>query len=349
MSRRPNPANLLSLDYSAESLAFRRYEFPIIDCHTHINGDQAIRIYGQAARAFGIELTYSMTHFSNIDKAREILQGRIRFITMLQFTEEERYYRDARGYIAYVEKFYEKGSRIIKFWSAPRGVDYADSAGMPDLLSLNSPVRKEVIKHTASMGMIFMVHVADPDTWFSTRYTDQTRYGSKIDQYVALEQLLSDYRSTKVIAAHMAGWPEDLEFLSVLMERHDNLYLDTSATKWMVREISKHSREEIVAFMERWKGRILFGSDIVSKEEHCKEAEEAFDLYASRYWALRKLLETDYDGPSPISDPDLALVDPKNYAEDSSPALKGKNLPDHILKSLYYDAPRSLLEEVHKA
>ena len=36
-----------------------------------------------------------------------------------------------------------------------------------------------------------------------------------------------------------------------LLEAHPNLHLDTSATKWMVRELGRHSRDEIVSFLEK--------------------------------------------------------------------------------------------------
>ena len=98
----------------------------------------------------------------------------------------------------------------------------------------------------------------------------------------------------------LAAWPEDLEFLSNLLDTHTNLSLDTSATKWMVRELSKHSREDLIAFLTRYSGRILFGSDIVTTDQHLGDEDgprgmghlasaesEAFALYASRYWALR--------------------------------------------------------------
>jgi hypothetical protein len=40
----------------------------------------------------------------------------------------------------------------------------------------------------------------------------------------------------------------------------------------MVRELSKHSRDELIAFLRRFKGRVLFGSDIVTAEEHITTA-----------------------------------------------------------------------------
>ena len=74
---------------------------------------------------------------------------------------------------------------------------------------------------------------------------------------------------------------------------------------------------------------------------------EAFDLYASRHWALRTLWETTYEGESPIADPDLAMVEPERYTPMSAPQLRGKSLPPNLLHSLYHDAAQNLLEAWH--
>ena len=71
--------------------------------------------------------------------------------------------------------------------------------------------------------------------------------------------------------------------------------------------------------------------------------EDAYDLYASRYWALRTLLETDHVGASPIADPDLHLVDPDNHTPLDAPLLRGCSLPDDVLKALYFDTAKDLL------
>src|SRR5262249_3475423 len=142
------------------------------------------------------------------------------------------------------------------------------------------------------LGMIFMTHVADPDTWFATKYADASFYGAKRDHYKPLEELLDRF-TQPWIAAHMGGSPEDLEFLSGLLERHRNLYIDTTAAKWIIREVSKHSRKDVAEFLTRFQGRVMFGSDIVTMDEHLAPSEkkmemaakadnkeQAFDLYA---------------------------------------------------------------------
>jgi hypothetical protein len=162
------------------------------------------------------------------------------------------------------------------------------------------------------------------------------------------------------IAAHMGGWPEDLAFLDGLLSRHENLYIDTSATKWVVRELSRHPVSATRAFFQKWgqQGRVLFGSDLVVMEDQLSPAktgvspmsdladspESAFELYASRYFTLRTMFETSYDGESPIADPDLMMVEPAKYNAMSGPRLRGMGLDRELLSMLYAGAAERLVE-----
>ncbi|MCP3905917.1 MAG: amidohydrolase family protein [Planctomycetes bacterium] len=359
MSTRTNSSNRLGIDYGRAATELAEPPVRIIDVHAHLGGEEAIAIYRDVARLFGVSLTYSMTPLEEVTMIRDALEGRVRFTAVPNYwAEENRAYHMGDGYVERIERYHELGSRMVKFWAAPRGRDYADefADGDPDFMRLDAPHRIRAMEAARDLGMVFMTHVADPDTWFRTRYTDVARYGTKREQYEPLEALLERF-DQPWIAAHMGGWPEDLEFLTGLLQRHENLYLDTSATKWMVRELSRHSRAELLEFLTRFSGRVLFGSDIVTADEHLRTTstdnemdakaasrDEAFDLYAGRYWAMRTLLETEHDGVSPIADPDLAMVDPDRYAEDDAPALVGKALPAQILRSVYHDAAHDLLE-----
>jgi hypothetical protein len=181
------------------------------------------------------------------------------------------------------------------------------------------------------------------------------QYGRKLDHYTPLRKALDRF-TMPWIAAHMGGFPEDLGFLDTLLEAHPNLHLDTSATKWMVRELGRHSRSEILGFLERWRGRILFGTDTVTTDEHLREGDKssemgkkatsregANDLYASRYWALRMMWEGSGEVTSPISDPDLAMVAPDKHGPLDGPMLRGLDLPPDLLRVLYRDATLALL------
>lgn len=354
------PANRLALDYRAEARRLGPPPAPIIDVHSHINGAQAARIYHAARHLYGVTYTYSMTQIQQAEGVREALGDTIRFIAVPSYQDPDRRHAMREGFLENLDRFHALGSRIVKFWAAPRSVDFAEQAGDASLARLDNEWTLRVMERAYSMGFMFMTHVGDPDTWFATKYTDASRYGTKRDQYIPLERALDRFPAPW-IAAHMGGWPEDLSFLDGMLARHPNLSLDTSATKWMVRELSRHPREALLAFVRKWNGRILFGSDIVTTDMHlspetgprgmgegASSPEEAFDLYASRYWALRTLWETAYDGESPIVDPDLKMVDPARHDEWAAPRLVGKAFPKDVLRVLYHDAATGLVHKWHE-
>ncbi len=353
-----NDSNLRDFDYRAEAARMGPPCVAIIDAHAHVGGLKAAVILREAMKLYGISHIVSMTSaIEQIDAMREIFDGQIDFIAVPNWRESDRREAHGRGYSARIGEFHAKGARIAKFWAAPRGIDIGHEVGDPTLMRLDNPVRLEAMQTAFDLGMTFMVHVADPNTWFETRYADSSRYGTKASHYEPLEIALDRF-PTRWIAAHMGGWPEDLNFLTGLLTRHPNLVLDTSATKWIVREISRHDARDVRAFFSRFSGRLLFGSDIVTSDEHLNASttahemdakahsnESAFDLYASRYWALRTLWESNWEGASPIVDPDLAMVDPVRFGARDSAHLRGVALPDSTLCTFYRDAALAVLAE----
>ncbi len=357
----PRPANRLRLDYRAEAKRLGTPVVPIIDAHTHINGEHASALYAEARELYGITETWSQTQFPQAKAIKKVLGDSIHFVAVPDYMSDDPAHAHGQGYLDRITEWHEQlGTRIVKFWCAPRGRDYAkESSGDPRTLTLDSPWRRKQMEHAANLGFMFMAHIADPDTWFKTKYTDTSFYGTKASQYEPLERLTDEY-DVPWLVAHMGGWPEDLPFLTGLLDRHPNIILDTSATKWMVRELSLHPRAELLAFFHRFQGRILFGSDIVTMDAHlstdegprnmgsqASSADEAFELYASRYWALRTLFESAYEGESPIADPDLHMVDPDRFDEFAAPVLSGKSLPTDELTILYRQATLDTLHAWH--
>ena len=343
-SRPITDANRLGLDYAAEAGCFA-YAGPIIDIHTHIASPRAAELFLDAADAYGIERCWTMTGRDHVQPIRDALpehrKGRIQFICVPDFTKRDRPDAFTTLWLQDIEAFYALGSRIIKLWAAPRGRDFAP--GKDNALLLDSPIRLQGMKLAYDLGYrVFMTHVGDPDAWFKTDYADASKYGSKRDQFKPLERLLDQYHDVTWIGAHMGGNPEDLDWLHAFLQQHPNYVVDTSATKWQVRELSKHPLR-FRAFVEANPGRVLFGSDIVANPGNAEpdpkhpDADHGFDLYASRYWALRTLLETDYAGPSPIIDPDLHKVDP-SVDRKATAALRGAALREQVLKDVYHDA-----------
>jgi hypothetical protein len=329
-------ANRLGLDYAAEAGNFAAtYPGPILDVHTHLGDADAARAWARAADAYGITRVWTMSPLEEVDAIGDVLGERVSFIAVPNHAARDQPDAFTTDWLRRIERFRDKGATVVKFWAAPRGRDLAHGS---DALRLDSPIRWQGMKLAHDLGYrVFMTHVADPDTWFATRYADAAKYGRKREHFEPLERALAAYRDVTWIGAHMGGSPEDLDFLQGMLDRHPNYVVDTSATKWMVRELSKHP-DLFRGFCERNLGRVLFGSDIVASRDNADDAPgHGFELYASRYWALRTLLETDYRGPSPIVDPDLHEVDP-TVPKDATPPLHGAALPPHVLTSVYHAA-----------
>ncbi len=354
--RRVRAANRLGLDYAREADRLGPPVVPIIDGHAHINGGRAAALYRGVMDRFGVEAVYSQTQLDQVQPVRDALGDRVRFVAIPNYMGEDPRFEHTVGFYENLPRWWDLGARMVKWWCGPRGRDMGAEFGEPLICTLDHPWRRRQMDRAAELGMAFMAHIADPDTWFATRYADADFYGTKAQQHEMLERAAEAYDVPWLIA-HMGGSPEDLDFLAGLLDRHPNFVVDTSATKWMVRELGRHTRDELVAFLERYRGRIVFGTDVVTIDAHLTDdagprgmgaqassEEEAFELYASRYWAYRTMLETAYEGESPIADPDLALVDPERYDEMSAPPLRGLALDADLLRTLYRGAAEGSLE-----
>jgi hypothetical protein len=368
---------------------------PIIDIHNHINGVEAPRIYARVMRAANISHAFTMVRIDEAHTVRRVMReaypmhggqansepsmtssttsittpgtsldespDRVHFIAFPNFRQENRARAFGEGFLTDIARFHaELGSRCIKLWNAPRLYEVLPREQWGELIPFDAPWRVRHVELAQQLGMGIMVHVADPDTWFATKYNDASTFPPKPEHYKPLERMLDRFAGPW-IAAHLGGWPEDLAFLDGLLSRHPNLWLDTSATKWIVRELSKHPKGRVLDFLHKFRGRICFGSDIVTTDEHlaphpsgtthpmgalADSPESAHDLYASRYLALRLMFETDYEGQSPIADPDLRMVDPSITSPLAAPPLRGLALPPDMLDDLYRRASRAFLRGV---
>ncbi len=364
----PWHANRLRLDYAAEAQRLGPPAAPIVDIHTHIGGAEACKVWDQARRLFGIRSVYTMNQLPSVEPVRDALGRDVRFIAFPQFIDPDRQRAHRQGLLEAIEFFHSRhGSRMLKLWNSPGLREILGRELRPEddgvsIFELDSPWRVKACELGTRLGMMFMVHIADPDTWFQAKYNDVSKFGVKRDHYAGLERMLDRFTSPW-IAAHMGGWPEDVEFLDGLLTRHPNLHLDTSATRWVVRALSSphQPRERVRAFFEKWgrgtaqkPGRLFFGSDLVVMDDQLStqkransirgelssSPEEAFELYCSRYWALRMLFESDYHGESNIADPDLKMVYPDGlngvkFDEMSAPPLRGLGLDRELLADLY--------------
>ena len=295
----------------------------VIDWHTHLLAARHARDWFAAADHYGIDTFVTMTPLEEALALYRHHPRRLHFIAIPRWQESGPFWLDE--WMRRIEAFHNLGSRVVKFHMAPGTMATRK-------WRLDSPQMRRLLDEAVARGMILMSHVGDPDTWYHGKYAaDAAKFGTRDEHYAMWESVLRAYRAHPWVGAHLGGNPEDLPRLQRLLDDYPNLYLDCSATRWMVREISAR-RDQARKFFIRNADRILFGTDQVSGDDR------GFDFLASRFWSHRKLWETAYTGPSPIFDPDLP--------EDQQPQVRGLALPDQVLQKLYHDNAVQLLARV---
>ena len=292
----------------------------VIDFHSHLLAAGHAKAWFEAADHYGIDQFGTMGPLEEAAELQRAWPGRLHFITVPKFWDPPVDFFD--DWLRRLEGFYNLGSRVVKFHMAP-GTMAARG------LRFDSPQVKPIFKEAVARKMILMSHVGDPEGWYQTKYTDHAQFGTRDDHYRQWADVLAEYTPhVPWVGAHLGGNPEHLPRLQGLLDRFPNLYLDTSATRWIVREVSRQ-RDEAREFVIRNQDRLLFGSDQLSQDDR------GFDFFASRFWALRKLWETAHVGQTNILDPD--------YPPDQQPRLHGLALPDEVLQKLYHDNANKLL------
>ncbi len=306
-----SPSNRLGLDYRQPPQ--RRVAGPLVDIHAHVRCGPTLPLFLEVARIYGVAKIVTMSPLADVDVLQRDYPGWFEFNAVPQWRAFGLTAEFQAAWISDLTEFRRRGARLCKFWMAP---PMRERHG----LTLQHEFLRPVIAHALDLGYEFMVHIADPSAWFApgAKYADARVFGTKAEQYPAFEWFLEHVAPRRVIGAHMGGNVEDPAFLHALLQRHANLLLDSSATKWIVREVAARPavvRDFIISNAER----VLFGSDLVTDDKY------DLDHYASRWYAHQIMWETDYRGESPIDDPDAP----------QPPQLAGVELPPTVLEQLY--------------
>ncbi len=293
----------------------QRWSGPIIDSHTHTGSVESSQLLFEVAESYGVTTILGITHAESIPPLQAAFGERYRPIVWVEHDHLREPKRFADHNVARIREARARGAVAGKFWYTPRFWDETH-------FRFDDPSLRPIFELLAELGMPALVHVSDPDCWFATRYADRKRYRTKVEQYEQLEGTLAAVPDLKVVGAHFGGDPEHLDHLRHLLATYPNYNVDSSATKWIVRELSVKP-EESRAFVIEHADRIVFGSDIVAFE-----GARPPD-YQSRYWAHRWLWEGEGRRDSPIPDPCAPW--------STGPIVEGLDLPDDVLAKLYHD------------
>ncbi|MFW9993159.1 MAG: amidohydrolase family protein [Candidatus Odinarchaeota archaeon] len=185
-----------------------------------------------------------------------------------------------------------------------------------------------VYSHIEDYDSSMVVHVADPDISYRSRYSNRDKYGSKNDRIDDFSDILGRFPGIKVISAHLGSLPENLDRLGELLDKHQQLYVDTASTRWLIRELGKDAKKSREWF-EKYQDRVLFGSDLGNIEFNpkfffSKHRREYY--WGSRYWSQRLFWETPHQALLPFKDSD----------NPERTIIKGLELSKSTLEKMYW-------------
>ncbi len=298
----------------------RRWAGPIVDAHMHAKDVDAIRAYWDVADpVYGIRQAVVICDLNTAIELRKAYGARVQPAVWGIASKQE----DLRDLTAFrklkedhLEKVAQAGFRIVKLWFTPRFHGWSN-------LRLDDPALDFFFDRIRRLGLAILIHVADPDRWWTNQLSDLEEHGGKAEHYLQLTTRLEQYPEITIQAAHFAGHPEDLDHLARLLDRFGNLYLDSSATKWVSREFSRHG-PAARDFMIHFADRVLFGTDLVANPDREKEGKR--EHYATRFYVHQLMWEQSGEFDSPIDDDD----------SDAPPRFQGLNLPEAVLGKFYW-------------
>lgn len=289
----------------------RKVNVPMIDAHCHASFLRATALMLKAGTMFGTARWVAIIREPHLEDLRRKFGERLIFNVWLDYSHADDPRRFARENTALIRRVARQGARCIKFWYKPefnhRTGFYFDDWRL-------DPIFQAMVDN----DLAGLVHIADPDVWYQRVYNDPAKFEPKWATYRQLTNTLGRFAHLRVVVAHMGGNPERLDFLDRLLSTYPNCYLDTSATKWVVRELSPKPVEAREFFL-KWSHRLLFGTDLVARKN------EPLEHYASRYWVHQFLYEQAGEVTSPIADNDAA----------GPVCVRGLDLPRPVLERLY--------------
>lgn len=322
--------------------------YPVIDAHNHLwgrwdNAEQTVRVMDACGVRIYADLTANISislegggyaigpgsYEQFQEKVAARFPGRFFGFTTACFCRPA-----DRPLCARVEPFVEecvavleadvrrgaRGLKILKEF----GLRYRDASGA--LLRVDDPRFSPLWKACARLGVPVLIHQADPAGFFKPVTPDNEHYDSMkkfpawsvcADGYprhaellLRLERLIAAQPDTRFLLPHLANWPENLEWVAGLLDRHPHVGMDFSARCDDLGRDPAAGRD----FVIRYQDRLFFGTDMPA----------SIPLYTFHY----RFLET--------TESDLAPPDYDGTFSRHRWLVRGLGLPDGVLRKLYH-------------
>ncbi len=315
-----------------------KYNGPIFDAHTHVwNRSNFVQVVEEQIE-LGVERLLVIAHLKEVrDYAAQQFPDRFVFAKYLSTQNIVSY--NVESVVREIKVMRSEGYSLAKMWVAPAWRRYTQN--MIESFMLTSPRLSPIFLTLESEKIPLLIHVADPDTYYATTYSNAEIHGTKDEHLAQLETLIQEYSKLTFQLAHFGSQPEipRLGHLGVWFDKYPNIVVDTASSRWMVRELGRNPAKAR-RFLLKYSNRVLFGTDgqLNSSFRHRTESPNNGarpSPYNLRLNAQRLLWETKARKiPLPFPDPDTEA--------SGGTFINGLNLPKAILRNIYWKNAQKL-------
>jgi len=297
------PNNLPLKDYNPTSMLTTKEtivlkpKFPIFDGHIHIGplqmDEPPISIDPKAIienlKAVGIFGAINLKMFwgEELKQHMTLFKGYEDFIHTFASVDVGRLEEpDFPAYVdATLQEFKSMGINGLKFWKNI-GCYLKDSKGK-FVLPCDDRLRP-IWEAAAKYKMLILFHIADPKAFFTpinekneyyealVTYPEWSFYGGGQPSFDTLMQsqdkLIGTNPQTTFVIPHVGSCGEDLGWVGAQLDKHPNMYIDTSARNNLLGRQPYSARD----FFIKYQDRILFGTDMGFDTEFTREGVQSF-------------------------------------------------------------------------
>jgi predicted TIM-barrel fold metal-dependent hydrolase len=235
--------------------------------------------------------------------------------------------------VAQLDDAVSRGARGLKVLK-DLGLGVKDKTGK--LIAVDDPRLDPIWEECGRLGIPVSIHVTDPEAFFhpidntNERYEeliehpDWSFYGqqfpTKISILQARDRVIARHPHTTFVALHLANWPENLDYVTVELDKYPNMMVEFGARQAELGRQPHRARD----FFIKYQDRIMFGTD--------NGMDEA--MYRNHFRWLETADEYfDYWG----------------YPAQGRWKIYGMELPDQVLEKIYHLNAERLFRQFNSA
>jgi predicted TIM-barrel fold metal-dependent hydrolase len=285
-----------------------RARFPVIDVHQHVNDARTHNEHMRPAQLLDIMDRCNIQKIVILtgmwgERLQKVVDEMVkpypdRFMVFTQIDWSKIDEPDfALQMVRQIDDSVERGARGLKVLK-DFGLEVRYKSGQ--LVAVDDPRLDPIWEECGRLGIPVAIHVSDPEAFFhpvdgtNERYEELLenpnwsfygpRFPSKESILKARDRMFAKHAQTTFISLHVGNWPENLDYVSAMLDRLPNVMVEFGARE---AELGRQPRRARKFFLD-YQDRICFGTDMAPSEglyrnhfRWLETADEYFDYWGS--------------------------------------------------------------------